>query len=127
MEMDKVALKQYGINYDAGVARFMGDAPMYEELLREFPADMPLSGLRQAFEENDYEALFQISHAMKGVTGNLDMDRLFPATSALTEYLRGTKTPDPGQVAALYEKVCTEYDRVCEGIRKCFPAPQENS
>jgi HPt (histidine-containing phosphotransfer) domain-containing protein len=115
--MKETMLRQYGINYAAGVSRFLEDAPLYEEMLREFPSDQAIVQLQQAFEKEDYADLFQHAHALKGVSGNLDMERLYRASGELAELLRCGKVPDREQVAVCVQAVCTEYAAVCEGIQ----------
>jgi glycosyltransferase involved in cell wall biosynthesis len=78
-----------GINYDDGVARFVGNAGMYEKFLRSFLQDDSFAQLREAMGRGDVGASFQAAHTLKGLTGNLSLERLYKKLVVLTDALRG--------------------------------------
>lgn len=85
----KLHLVAAGINVDSAMARFLNNAALMEKFLRRFPNDSNYSLLCQAMAQGDADAAFTAAHTLKGVAGNLSLDRLFAATSAVVESLRG--------------------------------------
>ena len=115
--MNKNILHASGNDYESGVRRFLDDAQLYEEMLLEFVDDNSFIGLKEAYNEKDCKKIFQKSHALKGVVGNLDMTDLYQATYELTELLRPGDV-DLSSVAPLYQKVEIAYQKVIDGIKK---------
>jgi len=109
--MNRQACLDAGINYDEGVARFVGNAEMYEHFLNEFLSDPTFALLDTAMGEKNISSAFQAAHTLKGVTGNLSMDRLYQKLAALTDALRGAG--DLPQAESLFPAVKTEYQHIC--------------
>ncbi len=105
------------IDCEAGVKRFLGDRLLYEEMLSSFLMDESFPRSDEAFERNDYAALFEQSHALKGVAGNLDMPKLYRAASEMAEYLRHCDAPDQNEVSTLFAKMRSAYQQVIEEIK----------
>lgn len=118
--MNKKALLDCGIDYYAGVRRFMKDTALYESMLAEFLNDQSFAQSAQALEEGNYKQLFEQSHALKGISGTLDMPRLYSASSQLTEYLRNNQSPDKGQAVIMFEAVRIAYECVKRGIEQAM-------
>lgn len=114
--MDIGILKKHGIDYQAGVKRFMDDSRFYEHMLNEFLKDDNLEKAAEAFALRDYRQLFERAHALKGVSGTLDMTELFHSAGMLTEYLRGGAVPDEQKVAAMYAAMQAAYRKAAAGI-----------
>ena len=75
--------------------------------------------LRAAAETMDATALFESSHAMKGVCGNLGLDKLAAMASEVSEEFRpGTpRSLSDEQVRELIDQLLALYGRTVEGIR----------
>ncbi len=94
------ALKAWGADTDAGLARCMNMEAFYLKLVNMELADKNFDLLAQAMADGNAKAAFEASHALKGATGNLGLTPLFDPASALTEALRGTDSmPDTGDLA----------------------------
>lgn len=65
-----------GIDYDEGVARFVGRSDLYEEFLKKFLTDPTFPALEAAMQAKDLPAAFTAAHTLKGVTGNLSLNVL---------------------------------------------------
>lgn len=115
--MDRKILEESGIDYSAGIRRFMGDVELYEELLTAFLADDCFSKIKQAFDGMDYKMLLEQAHSMKGASSNLDMSELYRASSELTEYLRNGEEPEASSVALLFDRTQSAYTQVVCGIK----------
>ena len=104
--MDVQACRQVGIRYEEGVARFVGNAEMYESFLRQFPSDQTYAEIEEAMKQKDFRAAFQAAHTLKGLSGNLSLGALYDSLVVFVDALRGEGNP------ALAESL--------------FPAVQEN-
>lgn len=116
--MDKTILAEHGIDYDAGVRRFMDDSALYEEMLCAFCREDELAAAEQAFRAGDTEGLFMQAHAIKGVSGNLDMPALYRASGMLTEALRNHAVPPAAQLEALFSQMARAHRSATAGIKE---------
>lgn len=114
--MNREILEESGIDYAAGLRRFLEDQDLYEKMLTAFLSDDSFSKASDAFRDRDYAALFEQTHALKGVSGNLDMPELYHGSGELTEYLRHNNTPEENTVSVLFDKISKAYQRVIAGI-----------
>ncbi len=115
--MNRTILEENGIDYAAGLRRFMEDQALYEEMLTAFLSDDSFSKAREAFRRGDYKALFEQAHALKGASGNLDMRELYCASGELTEFLRRSPNPEAAQASALFDGMQSAYNRTTHAIR----------
>lgn len=77
-----------GIDYDAGLARFMGKERVYNSLLMSFLKDESYDNLKKALEDKDCKTAFDKAHTLKGACGSLAMTELEKVVSKVTEELR---------------------------------------
>lgn len=92
-----------GIDYNEGVRRFSGNAAIYEKFLFKFLDDMTFEELDEAMQNHDYGTAFSAAHTLKGVTGNLSMNRLYQELVAFVEMLRNST--DLESAIAYYPKI----------------------
>ncbi len=114
--MDVDRLCAAGINYKSGVARFLGDAGLYETVLKTFLTDDTWPHAKEAYKARDYHALFESAHSLKGIAGNIDMTDVYRASSVLTEILRKNEHPDESALDAAFKELSEYCTRVIEGI-----------
>lgn len=87
-------LNKAGIDYNAGLARFMGDPSFYELVLDAFArADIPQRA-RAAYDSNDRETLLSVVHEAKGSSGNAGLNLLYAEARALVKLLRSQDYTD---------------------------------
>lgn len=111
----KQRLIDAGINVESGIARFMGHEELYLKFLKKFSQDTNFQELQEAVNQKDTEKCFRCAHTLKGVCGNLSLDRLYDLVSQQTEYFRGENYEDG---AELMETVSKTYAMVREAIEK---------
>lgn len=111
--LDVQTLREYGVNYDAGLARVGGNRSLYERLLLMFLKDTSYQNAKTAMEAGDRKALLEAVHTLKGVSGNLDLTALYGASTALVTLLRDPVTQD---VSAAFDAFEMAYRRTSEGI-----------
>ncbi|MGZ8190966.1 MAG: response regulator [Methylococcaceae bacterium] len=79
-----------GINLVAGLARLQQNHTLYRKLLLEFHRDHhhTVAHIQAAMADGNIENAKRMTHAVKGVAGNLEMVDLFNATRNLDESLK---------------------------------------
>lgn len=111
--MKRYQLSKAGVSATEGIARFNGDKELYEETLKKFPNDDNYSKMCDAIEADDVTAAFRAAHSLKGVAGNLSMNRLFEDIVPMVEILRAGSME---QVEMHLEKVKQDYQEVIDAI-----------
>lgn len=86
--MNRYKLSKAGVSANEGIKRFSGNTEKYEELLCQFPEDTHYKAMCSAIENGNAEAAFNAAHALKGMAGNLSMNRLYEDICPLVEVLR---------------------------------------
>lgn len=76
MDEARGELAALGIEMDATMKRFCGDADLLVEMLREFAAEDLLERLPAAIAECDGAAIERVAHAVKGTSANLGFTEL---------------------------------------------------
>lgn len=85
-------LKEYGVDVDAAVARFVGKKDLYTKFLLKFLDDTSYNGLAESIENQKYPEAFEYAHSLKGVCGNLNLSPLTEQVTEMTEILRNKDT-----------------------------------
>ncbi|MDD4844158.1 MAG: hypothetical protein PHU31_07480 [Anaerotignum sp.] len=114
--MDSDVLKSAGIDFEKGIARFLGDRKLYESILVNFLNDTTFTLASEAFKNEKYTCLYECVHMLKGVAGNTDMTMLFRSTGALCDYLRKCEDPDREVVILLFREIEEAYYSAMLGI-----------
>lgn len=95
-------LKKKGVDVETGLSRCLGNQDLYLKLVNMGLGDAKFEELGNLLQSNDLTNAFKICHALKGVIGNLSMNQLYDALSALTEKLRNKEEAD---YSALYAEI----------------------
>ena len=85
----KSRLEEIGIDVDSVLDRFMGNEGILTRFLKKFLDDANYEKLKDAVEKGDAEAALTASHTLKGVSGNLSMNRLYELTTRQVQLLGG--------------------------------------
>lgn len=102
-------LKEYGADTAEGLARCMNKEDFYLKMVNMGLKDERFTTLKGALESNNLKDAFEMSHALKGVLGNLALTPMFEPISELTELLRNEQ---PGDYIGLYNKMIQEKERL---------------
>lgn len=81
-------LKDYGINAEEGLARFMGNEGLYTRMLKKLPHEIESHGVLPFMESGDFKTALENAHALKGVSGNLSVVPLYEAYDDIVKLLR---------------------------------------
>ena len=120
--MNAERLTAAGVDYERGVKRFLGRAPLYEKTLRKFAADTTFSRIRAAYEQGDRDALFAAAHEFKGMCGNIALTSLYESADALVRLLRGGACA-PAELDAAFARLDREYHTVHEAVLAAMEEP----
>lgn len=112
--MDRAILKLAGIDYDAGVARVMGESGLYENLLTKFLDDTNFQELKAALEEQNIKQAFNKAHTLKGITGNLSLVLLHDCVVPLVDNLR---CGNLAEAINSFQTVQVQYDTVVKALK----------
>ena len=77
-----------GVDVKDGMGRFVGKLDLFVKIFRKYDDDNNMELLRDAMEAGNVDAAFNAAHTLKGVCGNLSMQKMFDVASQLTEFLR---------------------------------------
>ncbi len=91
-------LKTMGVDVEEAVERFVGNAALYEKMLRTFPKMIRNSEVDPDFDGNDYADIIEKTHAIKGTSGNLSLTPIYKAYTDVVDLLRGGKPEEARQV-----------------------------
>ena len=103
-----------GGSYEEVLGRLMKEERVVK-YLGKFKADPSYQEMLDAYEKQDWEALFRASHTLKGVCYNLSLTALGDAGSAVCESVRPGVAPTI-DIAPLIEEAKAQYARTIEGI-----------
>ena len=102
-------LESYGVDYDNTMARFLGNETFYLKILGRLPQDNNLAALEDALDKGDLDRAFEAAHTIKGLAGNLGLQSIYEAASAMVEPLRaGNPRAD---YKMLYQVLREEYQK----------------
>ena len=111
--MKRYQLSKAGVSASEAIERFNGDKKLYEEMLLSFPQDQQYGNLCEALNTRDIKAAFVAAHSLKGLAGNLSMNRLFEDISPLVEVLRNNSWDNADEYMT---KVHQDYQDIIRAI-----------
>ena len=104
--------EKLGGDYAAVSARLPSEKFIQKYVLK-FADDKTMELLESSFAGGDYDEAFRAAHTIKGMCQNLAFNTLLASSSALTEALRGGRSPE---APTLYEKVLADYETTAGAI-----------
>lgn len=107
-------LIEAGINVEDVMERLNDNEMLLDRLLGKFLDNNYVDRLTDAFLKEDYPAALEISHAFKGVSGNLSMTRLF---SLLTLQVNELRADHNREANDLMNQIIPEFTHVSGILR----------
>lgn len=104
------------IDYEQGLARFLGNDSLYRRFLKKFLADGSEAAFQEALKAGELEKAEKDVHTLKGTAGNLSLIRLFHAADAAVQALREGQSGE--SVAELAAAVAEEKREACRKIQE---------
>ena len=92
-----------GVDVAAGLARTAGNKRLYRDLLAQFAARHEFAGnrIKEALESRDQDQAERLAHSLKGVAGNLGINRIFVLARSLETSIREAHMGTDGLVEEL--------------------------
>ena len=115
--MDSRILMDAGIDAESALNRMMGSEALLERLFRRFLEDGNFSALSAAIEAGDREGALTASHTLKGICGNLSMDRLYSLFSGQVDLMRAG---DWEEAVNLMPRIREAYDEAVSAVKRCL-------
>lgn len=81
-------LREQGVNVDKALERMKGNKEAYKNFLKEFFEDPDFEALQESIDAQNVKDAFDYAHGLKGMAGNLGLDRVHGKISILVEILR---------------------------------------
>lgn len=76
------------VDIDAALARIRGNKKLYLRMLGMFQASTEFAAFEDAMAKGDYPQAGEIAHGIKGMTGNLALNKVFDLSAQLMTQLR---------------------------------------
>lgn len=108
-------LCKIGVDTEDALHRFMGNASLYEKMLRKFDKTAEQLEVMSYLQNGDYEIALNNAHSFKGVAGNLSLTPLFEGYSKIVLSLRGN---DPEQAKAELERILPIQKNIVDCITR---------
>ena len=102
------SLKEKGVNVDKALERMKGNKEAYKKFLKEFFEDPDFELLQESVEAGDAKEAFDYAHGLKGMAGNLGLDRVHGKISILVEILRQGSLEGAMEAFEEVMKICKE-------------------
>ena len=115
--MDRQILMDAGIDVESALNRMMGSEALMKRLFLKFLEDKSFAALSASVEQGDREAALTASHTLKGMCGNLSIDRLYGLFSAQVDLIRGGSWD---AAAALMPQIGAAYEEAVSAIQRAF-------
>lgn len=111
--MKKDVLVNAGIDYDDGVRRCGDSADLYARLLGLFLEDDNFAEAKKSLVAKDYETLFERTHEIKGMSGNMSITDVYRCSSNVVALLRAK---DYEAIPAAFDELDVAYEKAMRAI-----------
>lgn len=91
-------LKELGVDVEGGLKRLNGNEAFYKKMLGSVQSMMEKAPVDPEFDANDYQAVIENAHAIKGATGNLSLTPLYKAYTDIVDLLRQDKPEEARKI-----------------------------
>ena len=110
----KTKLESLGVDLEETLERFVDNEELYLRCLGKLLQDKNYNGMFEAISAKNASAAFDAAHALKGVTANLGLNRLYLEMKEITEVFRsGSLDFDNGNL----ERTKQDYEEVVDTIK----------
>ena len=85
--MPEQDIKQY-LDLESGLARVGGNQVIFKKMLQMFSNSQEFLSFEESLAAQDYNKAADLAHAIKGMTGNLSLVKVYETSSVLMQQLR---------------------------------------
>ena len=106
-------MEENGADVETTLKRFMGNEKMYMKYIMKFLDDKNFDSIRENLKSQNYEAVFNAAHTLKGVKAYLWLNPVNTAAAEISELLRGKAAADVNveKVNAVFLELSESYER----------------
>ena len=104
-----------GGNYQEALGRLMNEQ-LITRMLVMFKQTNSYGDIVSGYEEKDYKKIFEASHSLKGVAGNLSLTPLFSISSAICEKVRNYENLEVEDLEKEMEELNFSYVNIISKI-----------
>lgn len=108
-------LKTLKVDVEEGTERLMGNAALYERMLKKFSDMIKKSVISPDFDNNNYNEITEKAHALKGACGNLSITPLYKGYTEIVNLLRAN---EPEQAKARLKELLPVQEEIIKCIEK---------
>jgi HPt (histidine-containing phosphotransfer) domain-containing protein len=118
-----IALNEIGVDTKSALARMLNKEEMYKKFLTKFKADPSIEKLKEIvdsdahFTSDNREAVFNLTHTIKGVAGNLGLTDIYESSGELCEMTRSDDSVRAG-FGEQYAKLLLSYEKLLKVLDK---------
>lgn len=109
----KKQLTDAGLDVESSIKRFSMNEKLYCKCIVRFITEPTYEQLVESMEAGDYAEAHRFAHTLKGISGNLGMDKLYNECSTLSSLLKENQYDASLPV---YEDVRHTYDEILSHI-----------
>ncbi len=102
-----------GLDIDTFLKRVMGNEALVPVFVKKFAEDRNFEALKSAFANGDAKAAETASHTLKGMCGNLSLNRLYALFTEQVNYIRAGKIKNAEEMMT---EVTILYKNAIDGI-----------
>ncbi|MDO4271044.1 MAG: Hpt domain-containing protein [Eubacteriales bacterium] len=111
-------LRAAGVDVQTALNRFCGNDSLYAKYLKKFFDDPNYREAGAALAASDWEEMLHAAHTLKGVAGNLGLDRLFETSGRIVAALRAGEHDAAAAAYAVLRGQYEELSRAVEQMRE---------
>ncbi|MEA5003990.1 MAG: Hpt domain-containing protein [Christensenella sp.] len=94
------------IDFKNSLARMCGNEQLYCKFLRKFIDDSTYSDFCAAYAQKDTEQMLHCAHTLKGLSGNLGLNKVYEHSAYIVQKLRKEEIDiDPQPLSEAYNEV----------------------
>ncbi|AVQ18445.1 Hpt domain-containing protein [Fusobacterium mortiferum] len=102
------------IDIDGSLARFGNMESFYIKFLKKFIDDKSFINLKEALENNNIDKIGEEAHTLKGVAGNLGLNKVYQYS---VELMRLAKENNLAEIKEIVEKLEEEIEKVISALK----------
>lgn len=106
-----------GSDYSTALTRLMNDA-FIKRFVLKFKDNNSFNDIMKAYNDKDTKLLFEATHNMKGVAGNLSLTKLFDLSSEICEKARNERNFSALDIDNDIVKLKEAYNLIMDNIDK---------
>ena len=108
-------LKNFGVDIDDAMNRFMNNEGLYKKMLLKLPPNIEKLPVLSLIETGDNEGALANAHTLKGIMGNLSITPLYEGYTKIVDLFRAGK---PQEAQSVLESILPVQEDIVACINK---------